>query len=117
MPYKKRMLAHKLQQMLDRFAVVVVSRAGQVGKSTLLGHELAGWETVVFDPVVDVGNVRQDPDLFLDNHPAPLILDEIQYAPELVAAIKRRVDRAVTSNPTNVKKNACLHERAPSQPT
>ncbi|MCU0723788.1 MAG: ATP-binding protein, partial [Planctomycetes bacterium] len=34
-----------------------------------------------------------DPDLFLDNHAAPLILDEIQYAPELAAAVKRRVDR------------------------
>ena len=37
------------------------------------------------------------PDLFLDNHPRrPLLLDEIQYAPELVAAIKRRVDKDPT---------------------
>ncbi len=80
--------------MVDQFAVVMVSGARQVGKSTLLSHELPGWESVVFDPAMDVGNARQDPDLFLDNHPAPLILDEIQYAPELVAALKRRVDRA-----------------------
>lgn len=97
MQYKKRMLAGKLRRMLDRFAVVVVSGARQVGKSTLLEHELSGWESVVFDPAVDVGNARRDPDLFLDNHPAPLILDEIQYAPELVAALKRRVDRAAAS--------------------
>jgi len=94
MKYKKRMLADKLRRMLGRFAVVVVSGARQVGKSTLLLHELPDWEVVVFDPAVDVGNARRDPDLFLDNHAAPLILDEIQYAPELVAAIKRRVDRA-----------------------
>ncbi len=93
MSYKKRILADKLRQMLGRFAVVVVSGARQVGKSTLLQHELPDWEAVVFDPAVDIGNARRDPDLFLDNHPAPLILDEIQYAPELVAAIKRRVDR------------------------
>jgi hypothetical protein len=93
MSYKKRILADKLRRMLGRFAVVVVSGARQVGKSTLLRHELPDWEAVVFDPAVDVGNARRDPDLFLDNHPAPLILDEIQYAPELVAAIKRRVDR------------------------
>ena len=36
---------------------------------------------------------RADPDLFLDNRPAPLVVDEVQYAPDLVAAIKRRVDR------------------------
>ncbi len=104
MNYKKRMLAGKLRRMLDRFAVVVVCGARQVGKSTLLGHELSGWESVVFDPAVDVGNARRDPDLFLDNHPAPLILDEIQYAPELVAAIKRRVDRAVASSRAGAEK-------------
>jgi uncharacterized protein len=93
MQYKPRLLAEKLRRMTDRFSVVVVTGARQVGKSTLLANELPDWESVVFDPAVDVGNARQDPDLFLDNHPPPLILDEIQYAPELVAAIKRRVDR------------------------
>ena len=64
-----------------------------MGKSTLVRHVLAGKiKTVVFDPVQDVGGARQDPDLFLQNHPPPLFLDEIQYAPELPAALKRRVD-------------------------
>jgi predicted AAA+ superfamily ATPase len=40
-----------------------------------------------------VENARRDPDLFLDNHKTPLVLDEIQYAPELVAALKRRIDQ------------------------
>ena len=47
---------------------------------------------VVLDPVQDVGGARSDPDLFLENHPPPLILDEIQYAPELIASLKRRID-------------------------
>ncbi len=96
MKYKKRLLAGKLINMLKRFAVVVVTGGRQVGKSTLLTHELPGWEAIVFDPVTDVGNARHDPDLFLDNHPPPLIMDEIQYAPELVASIKRRVDHPTT---------------------
>jgi hypothetical protein len=78
--------------MLGSFAVVVVAGARQVGKSTLLHHELPDWDSVVFDPAVDVGNARKDPELFLDNHPPPLVLDEIQYAPELAGAVKRRVD-------------------------
>lgn len=94
MPFKRRMLAGKLQRMLRRFPVVVVTGARQVGKSTLLAHELQDWATVTFDAAVDVGNARQDPELFLDNHPTPLVLDEVQYAPELVPSIKRRVDRA-----------------------
>ena len=93
MRYKLRILAEPLQRMIKRFQVVVVSGARQVGKSTLLQHTLPDWDMVVFDPAIDVGNARQDPDLFLDNHPPPVVLDEIQFAPELVAAIKRRVDR------------------------
>lgn len=96
MKYKSRILAAKLRRMVGQFPVVVVSGARQVGKSTLLKHELPDWQAVVFDPVTDVGNARQDPDLFLDNHRSPLILDEIQFVPELVAAIKRRVDRSDT---------------------
>jgi hypothetical protein len=48
---------------------------------------------VVFDPVVDVENARRDPALFLENHRTPLVLDEVQYAPELLPSIKRRIDR------------------------
>jgi hypothetical protein len=46
-----------------------------------------------FDPVQDSYGERRDPDLFLANHPPPIILDEVQYVPELVAAVKRYVDR------------------------
>jgi predicted AAA+ superfamily ATPase len=93
MIYKPRLLTSRLRRLLAHFPVVIVSGARQVGKSTLLRRELPDWEIVVFDPAVDVGAARSDPDLFLDNHPAPLVLDEIQFAPELVPSLKRRVDR------------------------
>jgi predicted AAA+ superfamily ATPase len=93
MHYKKRLATSKLVALTEHFAVVVVSGARQVGKSTLLRHQFPDWDMVVFDPVVDVGNARSDPELFLQNHPTPLILDEIQYCPEVVSCIKRRVDR------------------------
>ena len=80
--------------LMAHFPVVVVTGARQVGKSTLLAHHLQGVaQFVVFDPVVDVENARRDPELFLENHPPPLVLDEVQYAPELLPALKRRVDR------------------------
>lgn len=92
--YKHRIITKQLTTLVENFPVVVVSGARQVGKSTLLKHVFPNVETVVFDPVTDVGGAKADPDLFLDNHPTPLILDEIQYAPTLTAAIKRRVDKA-----------------------
>ncbi len=92
--FRPRVASQRLRRLLSQFPAVVVAGARQVGKSTLLRHELEGEaEFVVFDPVVDVENARRDPDLFLDNHRTPLVLDEIQFAPELVPALKRRIDR------------------------
>ncbi|HRY43974.1 MAG TPA: DUF4143 domain-containing protein [Thermoanaerobaculia bacterium] len=65
-----------------------------MGKSTLLRHALRdAADFVVFDPVVDVEKVRRDPELLLDNHRTPLVLDELQYEPELLPSLKRRIDR------------------------
>lgn len=92
--YVRRILEARLQYLLEYFPAILVLGARQVGKSTLLMHVRPDPDrTVVFDPVQDIGNARRDPDFFLQNHPAPLVLDEIQYAPELLAALKRKIDR------------------------
>lgn len=91
--FKKRSVSQRIREAAVTFRVVVVSGARQTGKTTLLRHLFPDWDFVTFDPVTDVENARADSDLFLDNHPGPAVLDEIQYAPELVAALKRRVDR------------------------
>ena len=92
--YIERIATSKLKKLVASFPAVVITGARQVGKSTLIQHIFKNADSVVFDPIVDVENARQDPELFLDNHPGrPLILDEIQYAPELVPTIKRRIDK------------------------
>jgi len=89
-----RIAAPRIERLIATFPIVVVSGARQVGKSTLLEHLLAGRaDFVTFDPIVDVEGARAEPELFLDNHRRPLVLDEIQYAPEIVPALKRRIDR------------------------
>ncbi len=70
----------------------MIAGARQVGKSTLLHHYLPGVKCVTFDPIQDPYGARTDPDRFLDSFGSPLVLDEVQYAPELLPAIKRRVD-------------------------
>ena len=90
--YRGRHLSARLQQLSAAFPAVVVSGARQVGKTTLLRHLFPDYDYVVFDASIDQENARREPDLFLKNHPPPVILDEIQYAPEVVAAIKRRID-------------------------
>ena len=92
--YRNRLLSTRLLRLTENFPVTVVSGARQVGKTTLLKHLFPRHDYVVFDASLDLEGARRDPDLFLLNHPPPLILDEIQYAPELVSAIKRLVDRS-----------------------
>ncbi|PIU57820.1 MAG: GTP-binding protein, partial [Deltaproteobacteria bacterium CG07_land_8_20_14_0_80_38_7] len=91
--YIPRSIRFKLKKLFEHFPVVVVSGARQVGKSTLLENEFPDIHKIAFDPVVDIEGARSDPDLFLNNNPSPIILDEIQYVPELIPAIKRRVDK------------------------
>jgi predicted AAA+ superfamily ATPase len=94
MKYKNRLIEKKLDELFEYYPVVAVLGARQVGKSTLVENLFRDRiRTVVFDPVVDVGNAREDPDFFLQNNIPPVFLDEIQFAPELLASIKRRVDR------------------------
>ncbi|OGT52456.1 MAG: hypothetical protein A3F17_01645 [Gammaproteobacteria bacterium RIFCSPHIGHO2_12_FULL_41_15] len=90
--YVKRAITARLLKLFAAFSSVVISGARQVGKSTLLDHAFPGVPRIVFDPVQDIQNARADPELFLNNNPPPVILDEIQYAPELIPAIKRRID-------------------------
>ncbi len=89
-----RSLSDRLKHLFEVFPIVVVVGARQVGKTTLLKH-LFGKEAeiVTFDPIIDVENARVEPDLFLENHSRPIILDEIQYAPELLSALKKCVDK------------------------
>ena len=91
--YNERHIVDRIERLVGAFPVVVISGARQVGKTTLLQHMYPGWDYVVFDAYQDVEGARSDPELFLRNHPAPVIFDEVQYAPELLGAIKRYVDR------------------------
>lgn len=93
MDYIPRLITAKLTHFLQFFPSIVLVGARQVGKSTLLKHLFPHYSYVLFDPFEDVENARRDPDLFLDNKTTPLILDEVQYAPEVISAIKRRIDR------------------------
>lgn len=94
MDYRPRIIESRLEELFRYYPVLAVLGARQVGKSTLVENLFQDRvETVVFDPVVDIGNARQDPDFFLQNLDKTAFLDEIQYAPELLPAIKRVVDR------------------------
>jgi len=92
--YKNRHIHAKVLSLAKISKVLLITGARQVGKSTLLENLFPGVELITFDPATDVKGARKDPDFFLQDHPAPIILDEIQYTPQLLPIIKRIVDKS-----------------------
>lgn len=75
------------------FPCVTIYGPRQVGKSTtadrLFGSE---FRQVSLDRLADRSLARQNPGQFLDTYGWPLIIDEVQKAPELLDEIKERID-------------------------
>jgi uncharacterized protein len=90
--YYPRHLEHKVSILSKVFKIILINGARQVGKSTLLRHIFPEFTHITFDPLTDLWQARADPELFLMNHKPPLILDEIQYTPQVLPGIKRLVD-------------------------
>jgi len=94
MNLKKRHIQERLKTLAQHFKVILVTGSRQVGKSTLLTEEFPHIPLITFDPHQNIHGALENPDLFLKTHPAPLILDEVQYAPQLLSSIKRKVDQS-----------------------
>lgn len=92
-----RTLRDSVLALSQMFPVVMVTGPRQVGKSTLLqtcaADEPAPRRYVTLDDLNARDLAVNDPALFLQQWPAPVIIDEIQYAPGLLSAIKVEVDR------------------------
>ncbi len=91
--YQHRHIEEKLKALVAFFKVILLTGARQVGKSTLLETLFPDYPRFVFDPLEDLWRAREDPALFLSSHPPPIILDEIQYSPQILPGIKRLCDQ------------------------
>lgn len=90
----KREIEKKFKELSNTRKVVLLTGARQVGKSTLM-KELKedDREYITLDDLVVRGLAKNDPKLFLMSHPGKIIIDEVQYAPELFPYIKMEVDK------------------------
>jgi predicted AAA+ superfamily ATPase len=75
--------------------VVLITGARQVGKSTLCGEikKEYNYGYVSLDNLRERETAIRDPELFLSLHKAPLIIDEVQYAPKLLDVIESIVNK------------------------
>ncbi len=93
MSYIRRSLESVVQSAAEQFPVVALTGPRQSGKTTLLRHILGDRCAYVSMETPDTRLAAiTDPRGFLDFHESPVILDEIQYAPELLMYVKERVD-------------------------
>lgn len=92
--YINRTLEKHIKQLSNQFKVILVTGARQVGKSTLLKHCDPERNYVTLDDYRAREMALNDPELFLQRYKAPLIIDEIQYAPSILSYIKIAVDNS-----------------------
>lgn len=92
--YYQRTAEQTLKRLAKEFPCVVVYGPRQCGKSTLVQTLFfSQYEFVTLDDMDELSLALSNPKLFLDSHPFPVIIDEIQKAPLLLSEIKLRIDK------------------------
>lgn len=89
----KRKIEEAVKNVSATFPVLLLTGPRQVGKTTLLeGLIEPERKRVTLDSMTARALAKSDPELFLQRYSPPVMIDEIQYAPELLPYIKIMVD-------------------------
>jgi predicted AAA+ superfamily ATPase len=88
------MAKRRLRRLASYFPIVAVSGARQAGKTTLLRECFQEYNYVALDLPSIAEQAERNPGQFLAENPRPLLVDEVQYAPDLFRHLKMIVDRA-----------------------
>lgn len=98
MNYVSRTMEKTIEKFIGKYPVIMVIGPRQVGKTTLLNYlkfkSNKKINYVTLDDMLIRTQANEDPELFLRTHEAPLIIDEFQYAPNLLTYIKIIIDEA-----------------------
>lgn len=93
--YIKRAAEDAVLEVTRTFPVLLVCGPRQTGKTTLLRHLAEeNRKYVTLDDIQVRTLAKSDPKLFLQRYAPPILIDEIQYAPELLPYIKIHVDES-----------------------
>lgn len=91
-----RNISSSFLDALEDTPVVLINGSRQVGKSTFVKSLLnASHQYFTLDDPTTLMSIKKDPMMFLDGLDGPVIIDEIQRAPELFLPIKKKVDNQV----------------------
>lgn len=95
MSYIRRELEQVIASVTKEYPVIIVTGSRQVGKTTTLRRLMSGTDRdyVTLDNLSERSLAQSDPAMFLQLHKPPILIDEVQYAPQLFSAIKQIVDQ------------------------
>lgn len=94
MKYYKRLAENAIKKQEKMFKTILVTGARQVGKTTLLKNMNPNMNYITLDDMILNQSAVEEPELFLKANKPPIIIDEIQYAPNLLRYIKMVVDNS-----------------------
>ena len=90
--YIARHIEKTIEKSFAAFPAVLITGPRQVGKSTLLLNRFKNIPNVTLDNPLQLLSLRQDPVEFFKLHGSPLIIDEVQRAPECFSVLKYMID-------------------------
>lgn len=95
MSYIKRDLESVIMQANEEYPAIIVTGPRQVGKTTMLQKLMEGTNRcyVTLDDLNERALAQSDPEMFFQMHKPPILIDEVQYAPQLFTYIKIYADR------------------------
>lgn len=94
MVYISRNAEAAVEKAARMFVAVLVTGARQVGKTTLLKHMKEGVSYFTLDDPILLRSALEEGGSFFSMTPPPVIVDEIQYAPNLFSYIKMKADES-----------------------
>ncbi|MDD4096679.1 MAG: ATP-binding protein [Oscillospiraceae bacterium] len=115
MEWINRTITDHLKKTIESFPAVLITGPRQVGKSSLLQTLNGDFEYISFDNPITLDQAKNDPELFFLNHSDVLILDEIQYAPDLFPYFKIKIDEMRFAALLGKTKEKCLFLLSGSQ--
>lgn len=92
MKYITRDMENLVRELTKEYSCILITGPRQVGKSTMLEHLDGKRRRVTLDDLQERNLAKTDPEMFLQLHKPPVLIDEVQYAPELFSYIKIAVD-------------------------
>ena len=94
MAYIKRDIEDKIISLSKEYSCILITGPRQVGKTTVLRQLMDdNREYVTLDDMDERSLAKRDPAMFLQIHSTPIMIDEVQYAPELFSYIKMEIDK------------------------